>query len=872
MQVVHENDSADEVSTKRGSCGHWSVVAWLFAIGGLVYWGESPAHGAPSSRTIPMEVPQPVDSRLEIMLYADAAEIVTPIGAAVDARGRLFVLESHTHRAPRDYKGPKSDRVKMFEGSAHGGRAAKVNVFADGLLEAMNLAFAPDGTLYVSAAKTVAALPDRDGDERCDGAEVVLRFETRQRSNPHNQILGLTFSPDGWLYVSRGNNAGFPYAWVGSDGRRLEGYGDGGDIVRCRPDGSGLERVATGFWNPFDLKFDRHGRLLCVDNDPDSRGPNRLVHVVMGGDYGFKSRYGASGLHPYNAWEGELPGTLPMVAGIGESPSGVLDLSYGALPSEYDGAIATTIWLEHEISLVRLRSSGASIRGTVEPFIRGGRYFRPVAMAAAPDGTIYITDWVLKDYPNHGQGRIWKLVARERVHTSKPPSAFADPAPDAGGARINQLLSAGLERLQELRHALKADDPFIRHAATVALARPEFRGVMTGEFLASDDPALRLGALLALRRADISEPEPLLRRLLVDPDETVRQMAMIWTGENELRSLLPEVESAASLSKLPQSLFEIWLATLQLLQNEAPPAGAQPVPGFKIKRPPNPDLLDRILTDETRPPALRAHALRHLSGTDTARHRALLIELARSDDVSLRLEAIRTLTHSSSDAAVRETLRAIAADRDDSPRVRAEAIVALGAGAADVIRPLLDDPERAVRTQAARTLRLEPTKESMRSGPPPAADDADAWIRLAASGGDREAGERVFFSLTSTCAQCHRVDGRGGTVGPDLSLIPRTVNREQLIRSIILPSENISPEFQGWEIQTKSGEVLTGLQGHWRGEGATLLMSDGRTVSVAPGQVVSLRPMDGSLMPEGLAALFSVEEFRDLVAFLTSLK
>jgi glucose/arabinose dehydrogenase len=100
--------------------------------------------------------------------------------------------------------------------------------------------------------------------------------------------------------VSRGNTGGSPHAWVGSDGRRLEASGNGGDIVRCRPDGSKLERVATGFWNPFDLKFDRRGRLLCVDNDPDSRGPNRLVHVVAGGDYGFKSLYGSSGLHPYS--------------------------------------------------------------------------------------------------------------------------------------------------------------------------------------------------------------------------------------------------------------------------------------------------------------------------------------------------------------------------------------------------------------------------------------------------------------------------------------------------------------------------------------------------------------------------------------------
>ena len=49
--------------------------------------------------------------------------------------------------------------------------------------------------------------------------------------------------------------------------------GEGGNIFCCRPDGSGLRRAATGFWNPFHLCFDAFGRLFAVDNDPDSRPP-----------------------------------------------------------------------------------------------------------------------------------------------------------------------------------------------------------------------------------------------------------------------------------------------------------------------------------------------------------------------------------------------------------------------------------------------------------------------------------------------------------------------------------------------------------------------------------------------------------------------
>jgi hypothetical protein len=611
---------------------------------------------------------------------------------------------------------------------------------------------------------------------------------------------------------------------------------------------------------------------------------------VIGGDYGYKTRYGASGLHPYQSWDGELPGTLPMVAGLGEAPSGVIDLSYSALPDDYRDAIAATIWGENEIVLVRPRAAGVSLRGTAEPFIRGGRNFRPVAIVSAPDGSIYITDWVLKDYPNHGHGRIWKLKTRAGIGRMKPPAAFVPPEPDAGIARIEQLLGAGSaeggaerpiresERRSrrpgsgwpELRAALKDNDPFVRHAATVALARPEHRAAVT-QLLESDAPALRLGALLALRRADVAEAEKLLRPRLRDRDEEVRRMAMVWAGEKELRSLTPAVEAAVDLPDLTPQLFEVWIATLQILQNEPLPPGAKPPAGSKADREPDVGGLERILADSRRAPALRIYALRRLAALDPTRHRPVLLELARAGDAELRVEALRTLAIGNPDGAGQELMRAIAMDRDEPPRVRADAIVALGAGATAALTPLLDDPEPAVRTQAARTLRVEAASSTKRV-PAPAPDAVEEWVRLLATGGDVEAGERVFFSPMSMCAQCHTVKSRGGTLGPDLSLIARTVSRERMIRSIIAPSEEISPQFQGWEIRTTSGDVLTGLQGHWRGKAASLVMLDGSERRVPDGEVVSLEAMQRSLMPEGLAALFSVEELRDLVAYLDSLK
>ncbi len=845
----------------------------------------------------PVEIPTVTDNRIQITLYAGDPQIVTPIGAAVDARGRLFVLESHTHLRPASYTGPKLDLIKIYEGVGPDGRAARVSVFADDVHEGMNLAFAPDGTLYVCAAQEVFALPDRDADSRADPRRTLLRLDTKQ-TYPHSQLLGLTIAADGWLYASRGNTGGLPYAWIGADGTRLPGYGDGGDIVRCRLDGTGLESVATGFWNPFDLKFDAQGRLLALDNDPDSRGPNRLLHIVPGGNYGYRSLYGTSGLHPYQAWNGDLPDTLPYIVGVGESPSGLLDTTLAAFPKDFAPGILATIWGEHTITLHRLQNAGTSLRGDSEVLIRGGQNFRPVALAAAPDGTVYLTDWVLSGYPNHGRGRIWKITTRSGVETAKPRAEFTVVTPDAGSARLARLrASATPQAIPELRASLADSDPFVRHAAITALAQPVLHSAARRD-LEHDDPAVRLGALLALRRADVSDAAALVRPRLRDPDADVRQMALMWTGEKLLKSLSSDVDVAVTLPNLTPRLFETWLATVQILQSDAEALYAAQTPGGRIKRPLDPAFIASLVADEDRPALVRILALPRLDDLDSPAHHALLLKLSRAAEPALQIQAIGRLASSAHPNTV-PALRALAHERQQPPEVRAEAILALTAKADASLVPLLNDPAPAVRIQAARTLRFaaaEPTVREagaaklaeVRSNPRESAFTAElnhllnptlaarpgsveGWQQTLATGGDPAAGRRVFFAMHAMCAMCHRIDGRGGQQGPDLSVIGRTANRDQLIRSIVKPSDDIAPQFQGWEVRKTNGEVITGLQGHIRtGRGISIIPLDGMETTIPEKEVAYFGALDGSLMPEGLEAMLSIEEFRDLIAFLAT--
>ena len=263
------------------------------------------------------------DDRLQVSLMVEAPDLRTPIGIAVDQKDRIYVGESHTYLPPSDYDGPKTDRIVLILDLDRNGEPDQISTAFEGLQEIMNLAVSPNGLLYVVCASEIVALLDHNGDGVFDTKQTIVTLDTQYR-HPHYRLTGITFGPDGWLYFSRGNLGGYAHTVRGSDGSAVSGYGDGGSILRCLPGGTQLEVVATGFWNVFGLDHDGEGRLLAVDNDPEARGPNRLLHIVNGGDYGYKTLHGKGGHHPLLSWNGELPGTLPMVSATREAPAGLL--------------------------------------------------------------------------------------------------------------------------------------------------------------------------------------------------------------------------------------------------------------------------------------------------------------------------------------------------------------------------------------------------------------------------------------------------------------------------------------------------------------------------------------------------------------------
>jgi putative membrane-bound dehydrogenase-like protein len=478
--------SAWELASRRSASR-----LFLAAIGCIAAASSAAAQDAP---------PCSLDPHLKIELFAEHPQIVTPTGIDVDHKGRVWAIESNTHFPPEGYKGHPTDRVLVMSDTNDDGKADRIVVFTDGLKHTMSVAVRPkwlstdpasrerklpggtkstDGptakstdetekdartnqgadaprspvtSVYIATRREISLFHDDDGDDKADRNEQIIHLET-EGDYPHNGLAGMAFDALGWLYFGFGENLGADYKIIGSDEATLSGGGEGGCVCRCRLDGSKLERWATGFWNPHASCFDAFGRLFTVDNDPDSRPPCRLIHIIPGGDYGYRFRNGRAGLHPFTSWNGEIPGTLPMVAGTGEAPSGIVCYESDGFPEEYIGNLLVTSWGDHRIDRFRLKPRGASFGSVAEPVIVGGENFRPVGIALAPDGSLYCTDWVKRDYTLHGNGRVWRISGID-----SPAHTIDDITTITGKRPVTDLL--------KLLHDGRAD---VRRAAAAAL-------------------------------------------------------------------------------------------------------------------------------------------------------------------------------------------------------------------------------------------------------------------------------------------------------------------------------------------------------------------------------------------------------------------
>jgi cytochrome c oxidase cbb3-type subunit III len=137
--------------------------------------------------------------------------------------------------------------------------------------------------------------------------------------------------------------------------------------------------------------------------------------------------------------------------------------------------------------------------------------------------------------------------------------------------------------------------------------------------------------------------------------------------------------------------------------------------------------------------------------------------------------------------------------------------------------------------------------------------------------GDREAGRQLYLNK-GRCAQCHAIEGKGGRLGPDLTLVGRKRSLPYLKDSIVDPNADITIGFNTITVVTKDRKTIVGVQRGFDDFSAQLMDSAENFHSFEKSDVVSMKRELRSLMPTTYRNTFSEKELNDLVAYLSSLR
>jgi putative heme-binding domain-containing protein len=160
--------------------------------------------------------------------------------------------------------------------------------------------------------------------------------------------------------------------------------------------------------------------------------------------------------------------------------------------------------------------------------------------------------------------------------------------------------------------------------------------------------------------------------------------------------------------------------------------------------------------------------------------------------------------------------------------------------------------------------------------PPSTAPDAELWAIVAylhslgtakpeRSLGTAANGERIF---AASCASCHRIDGRGGRLGPDFSRIPANLSNQVLTRGIRDASASFTAGFEPIAIVTRDGQQIRGTRKAEDVFSIQIMDTRERLQGYLKTNLREVTREKKSLMPDFGADRLSDQDLNDLLAFL----
>ncbi len=284
-----------------------------------------------------------------------------------------------------------------------------------------------------------------------------------------------------------------------------------------------------------------------------------------------------------------------------------------------------------------------------------------------------------------------------------------------------------------------------------------------------------------------------------------------------------------------------------------------------------------VAREKNNRPFERAEALRALAIARLDEARPVLLEIATGDNnVNVRVEALRALSGYDVPDVSRDVLQGW---KDFPPAVRGEAVNLL-AGRKEWARDLLTavGDKRVPRTDLSDNtiLRMNAFKDKdidvrikavwgvVRNTPAELNKLIDTMRgELHKAPASFERGRKVF---ENQCAKCHKFEGRGNTVGPELDGAGRDI--EYLLVNILDPNRVVGAPYFQRVVTMKKGQVYVGLLASEDKEVVTLKAENDALRVLARKDIDTIEVVEKSMMPEGLDKNMTVQDFRDLVRYV----
>ncbi len=132
-----------------------------------------------------------------------------------------------------------------------------------------------------------------------------------------------------------------------------------------------------------------------------------------------------------------------------------------------------------------------------------------------------------------------------------------------------------------------------------------------------------------------------------------------------------------------------------------------------------------------------------------------------------------------------------------------------------------------------------------------------------------EPGRQLFLEIG--CAECHRFEGEGGTVGPDLDGLATRLSPEEVLESILEPAKVVADEYANVLIATDDGAIYSGQIENENEQFLILRPTPpAEVISIPKSEIVERQQMAGSNMPDGIINVLEAKEILDLLGYLLS--